>query len=257
MSKLNKVKILLRKSIFYEVDLANTIFRMATEGSPADKAMATKYADSNEVDPHRLWRLIIAAFDDLYSVEAVNKAPLYNRELPADADRLTAAIVELNDPITQGVKAMLILLNKINYKVLENHKRTIKAIEPFVSCKNSEVKMYAIESMIQCGLKEDVYPLMEVAAKPIFDLPTDQRTSAFDNEGHWGGCVWRPIIFLAACKHEEAELTVETALRNGMFTILFVCSVSSCLSSESNHAFDLKYSAYIHNKRQHLNCICN
>ena len=40
---------------------------------------------------------------------------------------------------------MMLLLNKINHRVLENHKRTIKAIEPFVSCNNGEVKMYAIE----------------------------------------------------------------------------------------------------------------
>ena len=257
MSKANTVKVLLRKSNFYEVDLANTIFRMATEGSPADKAMATKYADSSEVDPHRLWRLIIGAFHDLYSVEAVNKAPLYNRELPADADRLTAAIVELNDPITQGVKSMLILLNKINHKVLENHKRTIKAIEPFVTCKNGEVKMYAIESMIQCGLKEDVYPLMELAAKPILDLPADQRNTAFDNEGHWGGCVWRPIIFLASCKHEEAEMTVENALRYGtlimIIIIALILKMTSMLFSDSVIHRSLFLSIVYHSCRLHKN----
>ena len=62
----NKVKELLRKSIYYEADLSATIFRMATEGSPADKAMAERYADAPEVDAHRLWRLIVMAFDDLY-----------------------------------------------------------------------------------------------------------------------------------------------------------------------------------------------
>ena len=46
--------------------LSATIFRMATEGSPADKAMAERYADAPEVDAHRLWRLIVMAFDDLY-----------------------------------------------------------------------------------------------------------------------------------------------------------------------------------------------
>ena len=62
----NKVKELLRKSVYYEADLSATIFRMATEGSPADKVMAERYADSPDVDPHRLWRLIVMAFDDLY-----------------------------------------------------------------------------------------------------------------------------------------------------------------------------------------------
>lgn len=211
----SKVKSLLRKSIFFEVDLARTIFRMATEGSPADKSNAERYADADEVDPHRLWRLIVMAFGDLYSVEAANKAPLYNRELPVDADRLKSAVVELNDPITQGIKSMLCLLGKINRKVLENHKRTMKAIEPFVTCRNGEVKMAAIEAMIECGLREDVYPLMEEAAKPLLDLPLDQRCTSFDNEGHWGGAVWRPTLFLASCKHAEAESTVECGLRHG------------------------------------------
>ena len=62
----NKVKALLRKSVYYEADLSATIFRMATEGSPADKAVAERYADAPDVDPHRLWRLIVMAFDDLY-----------------------------------------------------------------------------------------------------------------------------------------------------------------------------------------------
>ena len=69
-------------------------------------------------------------------------------------------------------------------------------------------------SMIQCGLKEEIYPLMEEAAKPLLDMAADQRSTAFDNEGHWGGCLWRPVIFLASCRHGEAEATVESALRH-------------------------------------------
>ena len=84
----------------------------------------------------------------------MNKAPLYNRELAADADRLRSSVVELNDPITQGVKSMMLLLNKINHRVLENHRRTIKAIEPFISCNNGEVKMYAIERCDDVATRE-------------------------------------------------------------------------------------------------------
>ena len=70
--------------------------------------------------------------------------------------------------------------------------------------------------MIQCGLKEEIYPLMEEAAKPLLDMAADQRSTAFDNEGHWGGCLWRPVIFLASCRHGEAEATVENALRQAL-----------------------------------------
>ena len=70
--------------------------------------------------------------------------------------------------------------------------------------------------MIQCGLKEEIYPLMEEAAKPLLDMAADQRSTAFDNEGHWGGCLWRPVIFLASCGHGEAEATVENALRQAL-----------------------------------------
>ena len=70
--------------------------------------------------------------------------------------------------------------------------------------------------MIQCGLKEEIFPVIEEAARPLLETSVDQRSAAFDHEGQWGGCSWRPVVFLASCKHKEAESTVENALRQAL-----------------------------------------
>ena len=223
----------LRRSKFFSVDLAETLYKMTAYGTRAEKLHASSYVKKAQynvaLDSNRLFNLCMDGLNAEFAVEQVNAVPSVIRGVvPHDAHTIKYSSCLLLDEVHDGAMWLVGLLGIIaSYQDIsaDKKKKAEEMLMTFVYSKSNSCAAYSVEALLDFSDIATIRKIMLEKAKPILDSIEKEGEMNADpsllanvefEEGPASGLAWHAILWLVHDHNEAAATAIDIAFEHAM-----------------------------------------